>query len=436
MKEYVIIHDSSNKKKVYPSLWITEDLKHVRIPPEGSVNLKQSKIDKIIPKNDWEKIPILKIIKENDSYIEATEFLNIDGISELSDANDAIKLKTSRAKRKSKSMKDYVQEPLTKKSKVDKTSASKSFKDTDKSDENVNQKNSYVPPTLNVNNMTRESKTQCDKIDFSIDHDDSDEYNSREHSDDNSITSGEIEMELPRYKSSDVNSSYNKLLTASDKRSLASTIESGPSIDSDDGMSGQKILQKPESVESKIVEPTNSQLLEVLRNISKKQTKLLKNLHQLSLKQENTDKLIKSLKVSNEMRATSNTPISSVTQQKLCEEYFPIGDPNKTIQKLEQKLMRKNFTLNVIDYMKSIGGNNEGNFISNIFQRIILDSALKNYSFVGQKINQETKIKNESFKELSFCKCMFEAAKQLFPAITEEAIKKKYLVIWTQNKLV
>ncbi|XP_067211416.1 uncharacterized protein [Linepithema humile] len=243
-------------------------------------------------------------------------------------------------------------------------------------------------------------------------------------------------MELPRYKSSDVNSSYNKLLTASDKRSLASTIESGPSIDSDDGMSGQKILQKPESVESKIVEPTNSQLLEVLRNISKKQTKLLKNLHQLSLKQENTDKLIKSLKVSNEMRATSNTPISSVTQQKLCEEYFPIGDPNKTIQKLEQKLMRKNFTLNVIDYMKSIGGNNEGNFISNIFQRIILDSALKNYSFVGQKINQETKIKNESFKELSFCKCMFEAAKQLFPAITEEAIKKKYLVIWTQNKLV
>nr|XP_012220629.1 PREDICTED: uncharacterized protein LOC105671231 [Linepithema humile] len=392
MKEYVIIHDSSNKKKVYPSLWITEDLKHVRIPPEGSVNLKQSKIDKIIPKNDWEKIPILKIIKENDSYIEATEFLNIDGISELSDANDAIKLKTSRAKRKSKSMKDYVQEPLTKKSKVDKTSASKSFKDTDKSDENVNQKNSYVPPTLNVNNMTRES---------------------------------EIEMELPRYKSSDVNSSYNKLLTASDKRSLASTIESGPSIDSDDGMSGQKILQKPESVESKIVEPTNSQLLEVLRNISKKQTKLLKNLHQLSLKQENTDKLIKSLKVSNEMRATSNTPISSVTQQKLCEEYFPIGDPNKTIQKLEQKLMRKNFTLNVIDYMKSIGGNNEGNFISNIFQRTILDSALKNYSFVGQKINQETKIKNESFKELSFCKCMFEAAKQLFPAITEEAIKKK-----------
>ncbi|XP_067208355.1 uncharacterized protein [Linepithema humile] len=391
MKEYVIIHDSSNKKKVYPSLWITEDLKHVRIPPEGSVNLKQSKIDKIIPKNDWEKIPILKIIKENDSYIEATEFLNIDGISELSDANDAIKLKTSRAKRKSKSMKDYVQEPLTKKSKVDKTSASKSFKDTDKSDENVNQKNSYVPPTLNVNNMTRES---------------------------------EIEMELPRYKSSDVNSSYNKLLTASDKRSLASTIESGPSIDSDDGMSGQKILQKPESVESKIVEPTNSQLLEVLRNISKKQTKLLKNLHQLSLKQENTDKLIKSLKVSNEMRATSNTPISSVTQQKLCEEYFPIGDPNKTIQKLEQKLMRKNFTLNVIDYMKSIGGNNEGNFISNIFQRTILDSALKNYSFVGQKINQETKIKNESFKELSFCKCMFEAAKQLFPAITEEAIKK------------
>lgn len=33
-------------------------------------------------------------------------------------------------------------------------------------------------------------------------------------------------------------------------------------------MSGQKISQKPESVESKIVEPTNSQLLEVLRNIS------------------------------------------------------------------------------------------------------------------------------------------------------------------------
>lgn len=68
----------------------------------------------------------------------------------------------------------------------------------------------------------------------------------------------------------------------------------------------------------------------------------------MSLKQENTDKLIKSLKVSNEMRATSNTPISLVTQQKLCGEYFPIGDPNKTIQKLEQKLMRKNFTLNVV----------------------------------------------------------------------------------------
>ena len=68
----------------------------------------------------------------------------------------------------------------------------------------------------------------------------------------------------------------------------------------------------------------------------------------MSLKQENTDKLIKSLKVSNEMRATSNTPISSVTQQKLCEEYFPIDDSNKTIQKLEQKLMRKNFTLNVV----------------------------------------------------------------------------------------
>ena len=33
-------------------------------------------------------------------------------------------------------------------------------------------------------------------------------------------------------------------------------------------MSGQQILQKPESVESKTVEPTNSQLLEVLHNIS------------------------------------------------------------------------------------------------------------------------------------------------------------------------
>ena len=64
-------------------------------------------------------------------------------------------------------------------------------------------------------------------------------------------------------------------------------------------------------------------------------------------------------------------------------------------------------TIFQIDYMKSIGGNNEGNFITNIFQRTILDSALKHYSFVGQKINQETKMKNESFKELSFCKCMF-----------------------------
>lgn len=69
MKDYVIIHNMNKTKEIYPSLWITLDLKYVRVPPEEAyVNLKQSIIDRILPDDDWKEVPILKIIKENGNF--------------------------------------------------------------------------------------------------------------------------------------------------------------------------------------------------------------------------------------------------------------------------------------------------------------------------------------------------------------------------------
>ena len=66
MKDFLIVVNALNIKQVCPSTWVTEDSKHVRIPPEGSTtNLKQAVINIITAEENWETIPRLKIIKEN-----------------------------------------------------------------------------------------------------------------------------------------------------------------------------------------------------------------------------------------------------------------------------------------------------------------------------------------------------------------------------------
>lgn len=77
----------------------------------------------------------------------------------------------------------------------------------------------------------------------------------------------------------------------------------------------------------------------------------MQNLHQLSLKIDNTTKLVNSLKL--QSKSTSNTSISSEIDQNLCDEYFPIGNANKTIEKIENKLNRKKFALNVVSCIYS-----------------------------------------------------------------------------------
>ena len=73
-------------------------------------------------------------------------------------------------------------------------------------------------------------------------------------------------------------------------------------------------------------------------------------MHSLSLKQESTDRIIQSLKTSNAVNGSLGT--SLITHQKLDDDYLPVDGSNKTIEKLEEKLLRKKFVLSIVSFIR------------------------------------------------------------------------------------